>query len=114
MSAKIIYVHDNNFEDYVLKEDNRVTLVEFWAEWCGPCKGMAPILEEIAEEYKNQLNVAKLNVDKNPVTTQKYGIRGIPTLLVFKNGKLLDTKVGILTLGKMKEFLNQFFINDPE
>ncbi|MEI4220308.1 MAG: thioredoxin TrxA [Candidatus Dasytiphilus stammeri] len=114
MSDKIICVHDNNFEDYVLKEDNRLTLVEFWAEWCGPCKGMAPILEEIAEEYKYQLNVAKLNVDKNPVTTQKYGIRGIPTLLVFKNAKVLDTKVGILTLGKLKEFLNQFFINDPE
>ncbi|WWO97194.1 MAG: thioredoxin TrxA [Candidatus Dasytiphilus stammeri] len=114
MSDKIIYVNDNNFENYVLKIDNRINLVEFWAEWCGPCKGMTPILEEIAEEYKEQLNVLKLNVDKNPRITQKYEIRGIPTLVVFKNGKVLDTKVGILPLVKLKEFLNPFLINDPD
>ncbi|WWO98762.1 MAG: thioredoxin TrxA [Candidatus Dasytiphilus stammeri] len=104
MSDKIIYLSDDSFEEYILKIDV-VTLVDFWAEWCGPCKVLAPILDEIADEYFGRLNVAKLNVDNNPNTAQKYGIRGIPTLLVFKNGEVLASKVGSLSKGQIKEFL---------
>ncbi|WWO97404.1 MAG: thioredoxin TrxA [Candidatus Dasytiphilus stammeri] len=104
MSDKIIYLTDDNFEEYILKVD-LVTLVDFWTEWCGPCKVLAPILDEIAEEYLGELKVAKLNVDNNPNTAKKYGIRGIPTLLVFKNGKVVASKVGSLSKGQIKDFL---------
>ncbi|WWO95363.1 MAG: thioredoxin TrxA [Candidatus Dasytiphilus stammeri] len=108
MSNKIIYLTDDNFEEYILKVVDVVTLVDFWAEWCGPCKILAPILDEIMEEYLGKLNVAKLNVDNNPNTAQKYGIRGIPTLLVFKNGEVVARKVGSLSKGQLKEFLAPF------
>ena len=83
----------------------KLTLVDFWAEWCGPCKQIGPILEEIAEEKKDTLKVVKLNIDENPITPQKYGIRGIPTLMLFKNGKLLDTQVGSVPKSSLNEWI---------
>lgn len=105
MSAQIVHLSDDSFETDVLKADG-LTLVDFWAEWCGPCKMIAPILNEVAEEYEGRLTVAKLNIDEHPATAPKYGIRGIPTLLLFKNGEVVATKVGALSKGQLKEFLN--------
>ncbi|BAP58387.1 thioredoxin TrxA [Candidatus Tachikawaea gelatinosa] len=102
---KIIHVNDKNFEEKVLKAQGLI-LVDFWAEWCGPCKMIAPILEEIAEEYAEKLVVAKLNVDKNPKTSPKYDIKGIPTLILFKNGQVISTKVGLLSKSQLKSFLS--------
>ncbi|PWC11805.1 thioredoxin [Brenneria roseae subsp. americana] len=104
MSDKIIHLTDGSFDTEVLQAEG-VTLVDFWAEWCGPCKMIAPILDEIAEEFEGKLTVAKLNIDENPATAPKYGIRGIPTLLLFKNGEVAATKVGALSKGQLKEFL---------
>ncbi|MFP1747589.1 thioredoxin TrxA [Lonsdalea quercina] len=104
MSDKIIYLTDGTFDKDVLQAEG-VTLVDFWAEWCGPCKMIAPILNEISEEYADRLTVAKLNIDENPATAPKYGIRGIPTLLLFKNGEVAATKVGALSKGQLKEFI---------
>ena len=83
----------------------KLTLVDFWAEWCGPCKQIGPILEEIAEEKKDILKVVKLNIDENPLTPQKYGVRGIPTLMLFKNGKLIDTQVGSIPKSSLNEWI---------
>ncbi|WP_350312907.1 thioredoxin TrxA [Dickeya fangzhongdai] len=105
MSDKIIHLTDDSFETDVLQSEH-VTLVDFWADWCGPCKMIAPILDEIADEFDGKLMVAKLNIDENPATAPKYGIRGIPTLLLFKNGEVAATKVGALSKGQLKEFLN--------
>lgn len=104
MSDKIIHLTDSSFDADVLKAEGPV-LVDFWAEWCGPCKMIAPILDEIAEEFAGKLTISKLNIDQNPATAPKYGIRGIPTLLLFKNGEVAATKVGALSKGQLKEFL---------
>ena len=80
-------------------------LVDFWAEWCGPCKQIGPMLEEIANEKENTLKILKLNIDENPQTPQKYGVRGIPTLMLFKKGKLIDTKVGSLPKSSLEAWL---------
>lgn len=96
MSDKIIHLTDDSFETNVLQSEH-VTLVDFWADWCGPCKMIAPILDGIADEFDGKLTVAKLNIDENPATAPKYGIRGIPTLLLFKNGEVAATKVGALS-----------------
>ena len=104
MSDKIIYLSDDSFENDVLKSDLPV-LVDFWAEWCGPCKMIAPILDDVSEEYAGRLTIAKLNVDQNNVSPAKYGVRGIPTLLLFKNGELAATKVGALSKTQLKEFI---------
>ncbi|CAK9886445.1 MAG: Thioredoxin 1 [Candidatus Erwinia impunctatus] len=104
-SDKIVHLSDDSFENDVLKSTS-LTLVDFWAEWCGPCKMIAPILDEVAEEYASKLVVAKLNIDDNPATAPKYGIRGIPTLLLFKNGEVAATKVGALSKGQLKDFIN--------
>tara|TARA_B110000008_G_C16804017_1_gene497931 strand:- start:57 stop:377 length:321 start_codon:yes stop_codon:yes gene_type:complete len=83
-----------------------VTIVDFWAEWCGPCKQIGPILEEISEEKKENLKILKLNIDDNPLTPQKYGVRGIPTLMIFKDGNLLDTKVGSLPKSALLDWID--------
>ena len=104
MSDKIIHLTDGSFENDVLKAEGPI-LVDFWAEWCGPCKMIAPILDEIAEEFEGKLTITKLNIDQNPATAPKYGIRGIPTLLLFKNGEVAATKVGALPKSKIKEWI---------
>lgn len=103
-SDKILHVTDAEFEDKVLQASGPV-LVDYWAEWCGPCKMIAPILDEIAGEYEGRLTVAKVNIDENPATPQRYGVRGIPTLMVFKGGEVIATKVGALTKSQLAAFL---------
>tara|TARA_B100001741_G_C16137282_1_gene407324 strand:+ start:127 stop:447 length:321 start_codon:yes stop_codon:yes gene_type:complete len=98
-------ITDSNF-DQEIKNSQLPILVDFWAEWCGPCKQIGPILEEIGEEKKDNLKILKLNVDKNPQTPQKLGVRGIPTLMLFKNGSLVDTKVGGLPKNMLESWLN--------
>jgi len=105
MSDKIIHITDDSFEDDVLKSEDPV-LVDYWAEWCGPCKIIAPILGEIAEEYAGKLKVAKLNIDENPATPPKYGIRGIPTLMLFKDGNVEATKVGAVSKSQLSAFID--------
>ena len=105
MSNHIVSVTDASFDQEVLKSDSPI-LVDYWAEWCGPCKMVAPILEEIAKEYTGKLKVAKLNIDENPNTPPKYGIRGIPTLILFKNGNVEATKVGALSKSQLAAFID--------
>lgn len=105
MSDQIVYISDDAFEEEVLKSDQPV-LVDYWAEWCGPCKMIAPILEEIAGEYVGKLKIAKLNIDDNPGTPPKYGIRGIPTLMIFKGGNVEATKVGAISKSQLTAFID--------
>ncbi len=105
MSDNISAVTDATFEDDVLKSEVPV-LVDFWAEWCGPCKMIAPILEEIAVEYDGKIRIAKLNIDENPATPPRYGIRGIPTLMLFKAGNVEATKVGAVSKSQLSAFLD--------
>ncbi|TJZ73818.1 thioredoxin TrxA [Chitiniphilus eburneus] len=105
MSDQIVYVTDASFEDQVLKAQGPV-LVDYWAEWCGPCKMIAPILDEVATEYAGKLTIAKLNIDENQGTPPKYGIRGIPTLMLFANGEVKATKVGALSKSQLTAFLD--------
>ncbi len=105
MSEHIHYVTDADFESEVLQSATPV-LVDYWAEWCGPCKMIAPILDEVSAEYAGKLKVAKLNIDENPQTPPKYGIRGIPTLMLFKNGAIEATKVGALSKSQLTAFID--------
>lgn len=105
MSDNITAVTDDNFEAEVLSADTPV-LVDYWAEWCGPCKMIGPIVEQIADEYDGKLRVAKLNIDENPNTPPKYGIRGIPTLMLFKKGEVAGTKVGAMSKEQLSEFVS--------
>ena len=97
-------VSDDTFESEVLKSDGAV-LVDFWAEWCGPCKMIAPALEEIAKEMNGRLRVAKMNIDDNPLTPQRYGVRGIPTLMLFKDGQVAATKVGAVPKNQLQDWV---------
>ena len=105
LSDKITHVTDGSFEQDVLQADKPV-LVDYWAEWCGPCKMIAPILEEVAESYADKVKVCKMDVDSNQLTPQKYGIRGIPTLILFKGGNAEATKVGAVSRSQLNAFLD--------
>ncbi|RYF26757.1 MAG: thioredoxin TrxA [Comamonadaceae bacterium] len=107
MASELIkHLSDASFEADVLKSDSAV-LVDYWAEWCGPCKMIAPILDEVAGTYEGKLTVAKMNVDENREIPAKYGIRGIPTLMLFKNGELAATKVGAMSKAQLTAFIDQ-------
>ena len=106
MSENIIHVSDDYFEQEVLQSDKPV-LIDYWAEWCGPCKMIAPVLAELADEYADKVQIAKLNIDDNPATPPKYGIRGIPTLMLFKNGEVEATKVGAVSKAQLAAFLDE-------
>ena len=106
MSDNITHTTDEAFEADVLQADLPV-LVDYWAEWCGPCKMIAPILDEISGEYADKLKVCKMDIDANQQTPPKYGIRGIPTLMLFKNGELSATKVGALSKSQLSAFLEE-------
>lgn len=105
MSDKIVYATDDTFEAEVVNVEGPV-LVDYWADWCGPCKMIAPILDEIAEEYDGKLKITKLNIDENPATPPKFGIRGIPTLMIFKNGNVEATKVGAVSKSQLAAFID--------
>ena len=105
VSDKIVYVTDESFEEDVLKASEPV-LVDFWADWCGPCKMIAPILDAVADELEGKIKVAKLNIDENSATPPKFGIRGIPTLMLFKNGNVEATKVGAVSRAQLTAFID--------
>jgi len=105
MSDKIVHVTDSSFQSDVLEADKPV-LVDYWAEWCGPCKMIAPILTELADEYADKLKICKMDIDANQETPPRFGIRGIPTLMLFKNGELEATKVGALSKSQLAAFLD--------
>ena len=105
MSKNIIHLSDATFETEVL-QSNIPVLVDYWAEWCGPCKMIAPILDDISKDYDGKLKIAKLNIDENAQTPAKFGIRGIPTLMIFKNGNVEATKVGALSKSQLTTFID--------
>jgi thioredoxin 1 len=105
VSDSVLHVTDSNFDELVLKAGVPV-LVDYWAEWCGPCKMIAPVLDEIAKEYDGKLIVSKLNIDDNAKTPAHYGVRGIPTLMIFKDGDVEATKVGALTKSQLAQFID--------
>ena len=103
--SSIVHTSDASFDADVLKSEVPV-LVDFWAEWCGPCRTLAPILDDLAQEYSGRLKIVKVNVDENNVSSASYGVRGIPTLLLFKNGQLVESKVGALPKGQLAAFID--------
>lgn len=105
-SELVKHADDSNFSTLVLKEE-KPTLVDFWAPWCGPCRTIGPILEEIAAEYKDRVNVVKVNVDDNRVTVSRYGVQSIPTLIFVKNGKVLETKIGLLSKNQLTALIDK-------
>ncbi len=104
MSDKIVHTSDSNFETDVINSEKPV-LLDFWAEWCGPCKMIAPLLDEAAESYGDRLAIVKMNIDENPNTPQKFGIRSIPTLMLFKDGNVHAQKLGAMSKSQLDEFL---------
>ena len=105
MSENIVHTSDANFDTDVLQSEVPV-LIDFWAEWCGPCKMIAPLLDEAASEYEGRVSIVKMNIDENPNTPQKFGIRSIPTLMLFKNGEVQAQKLGSMSKGQLAEFLD--------
>ena len=105
MSNEVVHVTDSSFKEVVLNSELPV-LVDYWAEWCGPCKMISPILDEIALEYSDKIIIAKLNIDDAPETPQIYGVRGVPTLMIFNKGKIINTNIGVLTKPKLKDFIS--------
>lgn len=106
MNEHITAITDANFDEEVLKSDTPV-LVDYWAEWCGPCKAIAPHLDALAPEYAGKVKIVKMNMDENPNTPPKYGIRQIPTLMIFKNGAVEATKLGAMSKAQLSEFIDQ-------
>lgn len=106
MSENVVNVSDANFEQLVLKSD-MPALVDFWASWCAPCRAIAPTIEEMAAQYNGKVRVTKMNVDENPATPGKYGVRGIPTLILFKDGKVLDQLVGAVPKTQIKDLIEK-------
>ncbi|GBD44501.1 Thioredoxin [bacterium HR40] len=104
--GEIVQASDTSFEKDVLKAD-RPVVVDFWAEWCGPCKMIAPYIDELAAEFGDRVRFVKVNIDENPLTPTRYGVRGIPTLMLFKNGELRATKVGALPKSKLREWIEE-------
>lgn len=102
--SKIVHISDDSFKSEVLDASGPV-LIDYWAEWCGPCKMIAPILDELAQEFNGRVKVVKLNIDDNPETPPKYGIRGIPTLMIFKDGNVEATKVGAVSKAQLADFI---------
>jgi len=107
VSDLVIHVNDSDFNEKVVNATGPV-LVDYWAEWCGPCKMIAPVLDEIAKDYEGKLTIAKLNIDDNPATPQHYGVRGIPTLMLFMDGEVEGTKVGAMTKSQLAAFLDNY------
>ena len=105
MSENIVHTSDASFDTDVLQSEVPV-LIDFWAEWCGPCKMIAPLLDEAASEYEGRVSIVKMNIDENPNTPQKFGIRSIPTLMLFKNGEVQAQKLGSMSKGQLAEFLD--------
>jgi thioredoxin 1 len=105
VSDTVLQASDSDFNEMVLKAEGPV-LVDYWAPWCGPCKMISPLLDDVSKEYAGKLTVVKLNIDDNPQTPQHYGVRGIPTLMIFKGGEVEGTKVGAITKSQLADFIN--------